>query len=133
MYNPVRKTCDDINECETSQHSCQQSCVNTDGSFQCGCNPGFRLNSDQLTCSDFDECSHSNHSCQHHCVNTHGSYVCSCDAGYSLTNDGRTCELVDCGEPEGIEGILVKCDGTPNQYRYDGQTALKSNDSCTNC
>ena len=71
-----------------------------------------------MTCLDVDECSQSNHSCQHRCVNTIGSYVCSCDAGHSLTDDGRTCDLVDCGIPEGIEGIVVKCDG---QYRLDLQ------------
>lgn len=117
-YNPVTNTCDDINECLTSQHSCQQRCVNTQGSFYCDCNPGFLLNSDQLTCGDINECSQSNHSCQHQCVNTVGSYVCSCDAGYSLAGDGRTCNMVDCERPEGIAGIMVKCDGTPDQYRF---------------
>ena len=117
-YNPVTNSCDDINECTTSQHSCQQLCVNTHASFRCDCNPGFLLNSDQLTCGDIDECSHSNHSCQHRCVNTFGSYVCSCDAGYSLADDGHTCDLLDCGIPKGIEGIVVKCDGTVDQYRY---------------
>ena len=116
-YNPVTKTCDDINECVTGQHSCQQLCVNTKGSFHCECNPGFQLNSDQMTCADIDECSQSNHSCQHRCVNTVGSYVCSCHVGYSLTDDRRTCDLVDCGRPEGIAGIVVKCDRTPEQYR----------------
>ena len=116
-YNPVTKTCDDINECVTNQHSCQQLCVNTKGSFHCDCNPGFQLNNDQMTCTDNDECSQSNHSCQHRCVNTVGSYVCSCHVGYGLTDDGRTCDLVDCGRPEGIVGILVKCDRTPEQYR----------------
>ena len=70
---------------------------------------------------DVDECSQSNHSCQHRCVNAIGSYVCSCDAGYSLTGDGRTCDLVDCGIPGGIEGIMVKCDETPQQHRLDWQ------------
>ena len=116
-FNPVSMTCDDINECESAQHSCRQSCVNTEGSFHCECNPGFHLDSDLQTCSDVDECSLSNHSCQHQCVNTFGSYVCSCNAGFSLKHDGHTCELVDCGEPDGIEGILVTCDGSPDQYR----------------
>lgn len=72
-----------------------------------------------MTCSDVDECSQSNHSCQHHCVNTYGSYVCSCDAGHTLSDDGRTCDTLDCGKPDGMAGIVVKCDGTPDQYRLD--------------
>lgn len=118
-YNPVNKTCDDINECLTSQHSCQQLCVNIRGSFHCDCNPGFLLSSDQLTCADVDECSQSSHSCQHRCVNTIGSYVCSCDSGHTLSDDGRTCDLMECGKPDGMTGIVVKCDGTANQYRLD--------------
>lgn len=118
-YNPVNKSCDDINECLTSQHSCQQLCVNTRGSFHCACNPGFLLSSDQLTCADLNECNQSNHSCLHRCVNTIGSYVCSCDAGHTLSDDGRTCDVMDCGRPDGIAGIVVMCDGTADQYRLD--------------
>ncbi|XP_022800387.1 protocadherin Fat 4-like [Stylophora pistillata] len=126
-YNPVNKTCDDVNECLTNQNSCKQRCINTRGSFYCDCNPGFLLSSDHVTCSDVDECSQSNHSCQHQCINTFGSYVCGCDAGYTLSADGRTCDILDCGKPDGMAGISVKCDGTPDQYRFGKMCTL----SCT--
>ena len=77
------------------------------------------MSSDQLTCADLNECNQSNHSCLHRCVNTIGSYVCSCDAGHTLSDDGRTCDMIDCGRPDGIAGIVVMCDGTADQYRLD--------------
>ena len=41
----------DINECNNNNGGCAQTCTNSDGSFQCSCNSGFRLNSDGRTCS----------------------------------------------------------------------------------
>ena len=32
----------DLDECTTMQHNCQHECINTVGSFQCGCMVGFR-------------------------------------------------------------------------------------------
>ena len=52
-------------------------------------------------------------------MNTIGSYVCSCDAGHILSNDGHTCDVMDCGKPDGMPGIVVKCDGTVDQHRLD--------------
>ncbi|KAK2567531.1 Mucin-like protein, partial [Acropora cervicornis] len=42
--------CLDIDEC-ASNMSCAQECNNTQGSFQCSCNSGFILNSDQRSCN----------------------------------------------------------------------------------
>lgn len=41
----------DVNECLIDLNRCQQVCMNTDGSFRCECESGFRLNSDQNTCA----------------------------------------------------------------------------------
>ena len=41
----------DINECDDNDGGCEQICINTDGSFQCGCRSGFTLNNDGRTCS----------------------------------------------------------------------------------
>ena len=41
----------DINECSTNNGGCAQDCTNTDGSYFCGCNVGYRLNSDGYTCN----------------------------------------------------------------------------------
>ena len=36
----------DIDECETGQHTCEHSCNNTEGSYTCYCDDGFRLNTE---------------------------------------------------------------------------------------
>ena len=41
----------DIDECSERTHDCSQICTNTDGSFICGCNSGYLLDSDGATCN----------------------------------------------------------------------------------
>ena len=41
----------DIDECSDRTDGCSQICTNTVGSFTCGCNTGFQLNSDGATCN----------------------------------------------------------------------------------
>ena len=42
----------DIDECANNTlNLCEQTCINTQGSFMCACNTGFKLNSDETTCS----------------------------------------------------------------------------------
>ena len=40
----------DINECDSSNGGCSHRCVNTDGSFECVCPKGFKVQPDHLTC-----------------------------------------------------------------------------------
>ncbi|ESN94954.1 hypothetical protein HELRODRAFT_87238, partial [Helobdella robusta] len=44
------------NECETSDHQCQQTCVNTIGSYRCQCSDGFELASDGRSCIAKKDC-----------------------------------------------------------------------------
>lgn len=42
----------DINECEIAFYAsdCDQQCINTQGSFTCGCDSGFELSTDRTSC-----------------------------------------------------------------------------------
>ena len=41
----------DIDECSIGTHSCSQTCTNTEGGFNCGCDSGFVLDDDGATCN----------------------------------------------------------------------------------
>ena len=40
----------DVDECETSNGGCAQSCNNTEGSFMCSCMTGYTLAADGFSC-----------------------------------------------------------------------------------
>ena len=40
----------DVNECRESTTPCDQLCENTEGSYKCACQPGFKLDPDGVTC-----------------------------------------------------------------------------------
>ncbi|XP_045048529.2 adhesion G protein-coupled receptor E2-like isoform X2 [Desmodus rotundus] len=94
----LKETCKDINECgPPSTVSCGKlaDCQNTEGSYYCMCDPGYKLlsgatkfsNESQNTCQDINECEPpSMVSCGKfaNCQNTEGSYYCRCNSGYRL-------------------------------------------------
>ena len=86
----------DVNECAADTDNCDQTCTNTMGSFQCGCNSGFMLSNDGRTCVNIDECTLGTNNCEQMCVDTDGGFRCECDSGFQLNADQATCsgELV---------------------------------------
>ena len=44
------RECHDIDECETENGGCDQTCVNSAGSFTCSCGPGLTRSADQDKC-----------------------------------------------------------------------------------
>ena len=48
-------TCTDVNECDSSLglNGCSDSdtCVNSEGGYECSCSPGFKLENDKRTCT----------------------------------------------------------------------------------
>ncbi|XP_035662419.1 signal peptide, CUB and EGF-like domain-containing protein 2 [Branchiostoma floridae] len=86
---------ENINECDSSQHDCEQTCLNIVGGFTCLCGIGFRLNDDGKTCSDVDECAQGLHDCEQICMNIYGGFSCGCEDGFSLDDDGKSCSAED--------------------------------------
>lgn len=41
----------DVDECQTTQSLCEHKCINTNGTYVCGCLSGSSLNSDGKTCT----------------------------------------------------------------------------------
>ena len=41
----------DIDECAEDIHDCEQTCIDTRGSYICSCNVGFRLADDGHACN----------------------------------------------------------------------------------
>ncbi|XP_055965515.1 adhesion G protein-coupled receptor E1 [Sorex fumeus] len=119
-----RISCADINECLQSgicpEHS---ECVNSIGSYQCKCQPGFTLNSS--ICEDIDECAHFNPCPDNaYCHNSFGSYSCVCSTGFELGSEnmnfqgsGEMCEDIDeCFRNSTLCGPNSICTNTPGQY-----------------
>ena len=81
----------DIDECIEGTSGCNQVCSNTLGSYECSCERGYELDTDNHTCTDIDECIINNGGCEQSCINTNGSYYCTCDYGYVLNDDRHFC------------------------------------------
>ncbi|XP_028256735.1 CD97 antigen-like isoform X2 [Parambassis ranga] len=90
-YSSDGKKCVDINECQ--EHPCgnHSKCFNTNGSYYCQCQDGFRNihGSKNFTmikgqCQDTNECNENNNICGQgaYCENLIGSYKCTCQSGY---------------------------------------------------
>jgi len=109
---------DDKDECENAETrlSCgAKACVNTVGSYKCGCEDGFTMQADQ-SCLDNDECAVDNGGCEMGCDNTPGGFQCGCDAGYALNADGKTCSDVDeCADPTSC-GANSKCQNNEGAF-----------------
>ncbi|XP_022786256.1 uncharacterized protein LOC111326510 [Stylophora pistillata] len=132
----------DIDECSEGTHSCDinADCSNTDGSYECICNPGFH--GDGRNCEDIDECATNTHSCSadHLCNNTDGSFSCTsftCKEIYDRNpqSENKAYDLVAGPEkipiycimratgmgPCGGGGwtLVMKMNGTEQTFHYD--------------
>ncbi|XP_077350259.1 uromodulin-like [Lithobates pipiens] len=113
------KSCNDIEECVGSYtNKCYytgfSACVNTVGSYTCGCGTGFEYK-EEFGCVDTDECADSSlNDCDPVaiCTNYYGYYTCTCPYGYF--GDGRHCEVNECqqGTPCGSNEECVKSIGS---------------------
>ena len=111
-YSPELDSCSDANECQNDT-MCEQTCVNTVGSYICGCMGGYLLKNGTY-CQDVDECMAGNTNCTI-CTNTMGSYVCSCPDGYSLSGFSDCVEIDECQLSNGgCQQICINTEGGYN-------------------
>ncbi|XP_064815273.1 adhesion G protein-coupled receptor E2-like isoform X2 [Oncorhynchus masou masou] len=80
----------DLDECQGKLQVCTSNaiCINTIGSFNCQCQPGFRFSAYAGHCEDLDECQETPQVCGSNtsCLNTFGSYHCQCQPGFRFSN-----------------------------------------------
>lgn len=73
----------DKDECEELNGGCQQTCVNTLGSYHCECSEGFRIHADAHTCigMNMHTCSQTHiHDGESLCLEWHLFIICTSDA-----------------------------------------------------
>lgn len=77
--------CVNVDECRSGLHTCDlhsQECLDTQGSYECRCKPGFAMAPNGKLCLDIDECQQpSLNTCDPKtsvCHNLEGSFRCDC-------------------------------------------------------
>lgn len=86
----------DINECAENLDDCHPDadCINTIGSYQCRCRPGFTGNGRQCQSPQMDvnECAQGRNNCSSNaiCIDRPNGFTCQCRPGFS--GDGVTCD-----------------------------------------
>ncbi|XP_033858295.1 fibulin-2-like isoform X2 [Acipenser ruthenus] len=147
QLNSDLKSCKDIDECITGQHSCSrlQRCINSPGSFRCSlesevCPQGYAPNH-RGRCSDTNECDTDPAPCTpgFNCVNTIGSFTChrhiiSCGRGYHASEDGTRCTDVD----ECVTGVhrcadSQICTNAPGTYRCQCARGYQAEQNSRRC
>ena len=105
----------DEDECDYN-NSCQYSCVNTEGSYYCDCNEGYKLTDDGYSCDDVNECLRLNGGCEFGCRNNIGSYQCQCHYGLELINKTHCDTEIMCIVVQNIENedYRFSCHGDYN-------------------
>uniref|UniRef100_A0A7N4NQ99 Latent transforming growth factor beta binding protein 4 n=1 Tax=Sarcophilus harrisii TaxID=9305 RepID=A0A7N4NQ99_SARHA len=87
--------CADVDECSSGAPCGPHGhCTNTDGSFHCSCEPGYRLppGGRPGPCADVNECLEGDFCFPHgECLNTDGSFACTCAPGYQTGPRGSSC------------------------------------------
>ncbi|XP_024914372.1 CD97 antigen isoform X2 [Cynoglossus semilaevis] len=130
-YNTEGRKCTDIDECLDISEKCGNNtkCYNTEGSFYCQCDSGFRninraVNLTALTgqCQDVNECVDDVEICGRHasCSNLIGNYTCTCSSGYtSNQNISGDCRDIDECQEDNICGEKGKCKNEDGSFWCD--------------
>ncbi|CAH8444493.1 unnamed protein product [Dicrocoelium dendriticum] len=100
---------EDVNECEQNLHNCEHICVNTRGSFECQCYPGYKQSPQNETmCIPVD--------CDPKCVPTQGTCgpdgTCVCFPGFEGPDCGLDVDECTIGKDQ----CEHHCVNTPGSY-----------------
>jgi len=80
------------NECKFISGVCKNGkCMDTEKSFRCMCNDGFKLSMNGQKCLDKDECADGSAQCPGECKNTEGGFECLCPKGFVINEDKTQC------------------------------------------
>ncbi|XP_068699747.1 neuroendocrine convertase 2-like isoform X1 [Montipora foliosa] len=114
QYSNQETITTDVDECAIRNGNCQQTCVNTPGSFYCACRNGYKLLYGRW-CWNVNECRTRNGGCSYRCFDTRGSFYCTCSQGFQLLEDKKTCKDIDeCSTANG--GCRNGCVNTQGSY-----------------
>lgn len=104
--------CNTLNECNYENGGCEQNCFKlTNGTFYCGCRPGFTLSADGQSCETAVtlltvggpvsavtvDCAANNGDCEQICVPGNNTSIghCACKTGYYVAAYGLLCADVN--------------------------------------
>lgn len=129
----------DLDECAVNKGGCHQVCTNTQGSYQCSCNPGYSKSGHR--CHDINECltivpspcscGVNGEPCGANCINLEPSFTCSCAPGFQLRSGGTICDDInECSTGNG--GCEHSCNNFPGKFScgcYQGFRVTASDES----
>ncbi|KAF0043033.1 hypothetical protein F2P81_004370 [Scophthalmus maximus] len=123
----------DIDECRVMGNLCKNGqCINTLGSYNCICKPGYTNDISSTQCVDLDECSTKQHNCQFLCVNTIGGFTCKCPPGF--TQHHSACiDNNECSSDPGLCGSNGVCQNTPGSFNCDCQRGFSLDPNGQSC
>ncbi|KAL3225696.1 hypothetical protein MRX96_025661 [Rhipicephalus microplus] len=118
-----------INECSLMPDLCKNGiCINTQGSYRCRCNVGYKPDTFGKHCVDINECEQTFPPCKSKCINTDGSYICGCEPGYILAEDKRSCKDIDeCATDR--HNCQHSCVNTPGSFSCGCKSGYKSHEN----
>jgi hypothetical protein len=120
--------CAELNECDPANGKIPGSlicgansqCINTVGSFNCSCNPGYANYVPWKGCVDINECASYltfNCSLNTECFNVPGNYTCNCKLGYQGNPSLGCYDIDECKDPS-----LNSCNGGLTPYGFNTET-----------
>ncbi|KAM9840148.1 thrombomodulin-like [Aulostomus maculatus] len=113
-------TCEDATDEPCARLRCDHACYESDGSYKCMCDHGFKLAPDGRSCVDFNDCTDERQCPGENfmCVNTVGGFQCVCRSGFRMT--GGVCVDEDECVSAPCEHTCINTPGGYNCSCYDG-------------